>query len=144
MNSVRLNANYKFKDNDTIICSFKELYDLVQQINNKKDVYSTEETLTNKLYLNKPVYRRVFTGKNKDFDIDIPNIDELVDLYGKRYASYGQYWPIPCYHTEAGYCNGYYIEKTSKRIHIWCGGFYTNNSDYSITVEYTKKELKEG
>ena len=137
MEETKLNANLKFKDieNDTDLCSFKELYELA----NQKDVYSTEEVLTNKLYLNKPVYRRVFTGKGGNFDIDIPNIDELVDLYGKIYASYGQYWAIPCYGPEPGYCNGYFMDKTSKKIHVWCGGFYTNTSNYSITVEYTKK-----
>lgn len=136
---IGLDANLRFMNEDEDICSFKELYDLVQQINSKKDVYSTEEVLTNKLYLNKQVYRRVFTGKGKDFDIDIPNIDELVDLYGKIYAKYGQYWAIPCYGPESGYSNGWFMNKSNKKIHIWCGDFYDNNSDYSITVEYTKK-----
>ena len=89
MEDIKLNANLKFKDkeNDTNLCSFKELYELVQQLMNQKDVYSTEETLTNKVWMGKSIYRKCFlnigqSGSTFDFDTSNLNIETLVDVYG--------------------------------------------------------------
>lgn len=101
-------------------------------------IYSTNEVPIGKWIDGKTVYRRVYTGNSNEFEINIPNLDKVVKLYGRIYATYRQYWGIPNYHTEAGYCNGYYVEKNSTKIHIWTGGFYSSNAEYFIVVEYTK------
>ncbi|RXJ80205.1 hypothetical protein [Arcobacter sp. F2176] len=123
-----------------------------------QDIYSKEETLTNKVYLGKPVYRKVYTfgdytvpqdsvGVTKYTDVISENIDRIVHLDYKvyvddalssevnsRYAIYGNSVTTA---TWAGF------SKSSKKAYIFLRNQMPNTSAWNITdsrltVEYTK------
>lgn len=124
-----------------------------------KEVYSQEESMTNKVYFGKPVYRKVF--KFADFNVPYsnsnvlketpvisPEVDELVDLSFKGYdrgglisANYTRH--IVYSNTGASIRLVASYNRNSKKAYV----LFTHNrienatleiSDLSITVEYTK------
>lgn len=103
-----------------------------------KDIYSSSETLTNKFWNNKPIYRKVLTGTTgtggswAEISISSLNIDTITNLEYK-FGTYEQYF------------SNFYISSNfqltvrclDNKIQYYYGAGYSNQ-DYTITIEYTK------
>lgn len=107
------------------------------------DVYSTNETKTNKVWIdNRPIYRRVVTGTvtaagQGQTVTTISNIRQILTIRGVMYSNYGQWWNIPNYHGEAGYVNSIYCDANG-RVNLGVGNFYSAGKPFIIILEYTK------
>lgn len=142
---IGLDANLRFMNEDEDICSFKELYDLVQQINNKKDVYSTKETLTNKIYVDSngtehKVYRKMFrvnvpsqTGWKAVATADY--ISTIIDISGHFTGNDGRQMPINQPENGAQLSTSFLNGKIEMNTYYsaWFG------RPAEIILEYTKK-----
>lgn len=113
----------------------------VGQLRDIKDVYSTEETLTNKVWIDgKPIYRKVVdcgalpNNSLKTVAHNIANIGFVINLYG--IASDGSEWlPLPAsYYSNSAV--GLSVDGTNISLRP-----YTNRTTYTttyVTIEYTK------
>lgn len=115
-------------------------------VNNEvKDVYSTDEVKTNKVWIdNKPIYRKVFTGTKTSDTINqignIANFDTMVLLTGFIKSSYGQWWDIPNYYFENNSTNYWtsVFHENNGTIKLNTGSNFNTSSEYRIIAEYTK------
>ncbi|WP_419768896.1 hypothetical protein [Arcobacter sp.] len=128
-----------------------------------QDIYSKEETLTNKVYLGKPVYRKVFTfddyivpvgssGVNKYTDVISEDIDRIVNFDFDGYLNDGNDEILVSGNTSQNYsifnsANTYHISADYRKSNNKIGVYLKNNialsnswkvSDLRVTVEYTK------
>ena len=105
------------------------------------DVYSTNEVKTNKIWIDgKPIYRRVFTGKvpgSSNIIFQLSNC-YIIDFWGKVKTIYNNWWIIPTYYSTPGYMLAPRINNARTDLVIEHGDYYDSNSDYEITIEYTK------
>ena len=101
------------------------------------ETYSTEETLTNKIWVDgKPVYRKTYLLSNvtsalSNIDVTSLNIDKIINLYGMSYNNSLQI-PINFYNT--GNFNQCYYSSNIKAIQYQ----FNYGSDAYIIIEYTK------
>lgn len=113
----------------------------INEVNSKTDEYSSSETLTNKIFDNKPVYRKVIstgsvaTGNSKDYAHSISNLDTIVSLTGMA-VSGSTYLPLP-FTNVLGLNYQIEIYANATNVSIICGTS-TNISSGFIVVEYTK------
>lgn len=116
--------------------------------NNIKDVYSTDEVKTNKVWIDeKPIYRRTInytTVQTEETMIfPIPNFDKKVNLYGSFMLPTGASFSVP-------YC---FIERNMSFYEIYCyvtnqalqiipyssaGTYFVIGCVLQVTIEYTK------
>lgn len=112
----------------------------------KKDVYSTSEVKTNKVYIDEndkecPVYRKIFRGnKVSGTDLNFPainNIKEITELYGVLISnSASNRYHIPYYANSSIFIN---VECSSTGvIKVESGTSGYSNGTVKITIEYTK------
>ncbi len=142
MEETKLNANLKFKDieNDTDLCSFKELYELA----NQKDVYSISEIKTNKVWKdNKPIYRCVISLPNNytnsgartiTHNLGVDNYTNII--HGSlNYA--GMTFPIPRIAVDNN--NAGISLLTTNSIVLDVATAISSYKNLELTFEYTKK-----
>jgi len=106
-----------------------------------KDIYSTNEVKTNKVWIDgKPIYRKVFYS-DTNFDGNttvgtITNLNRLIDIKGFIQAvNNGQY---PCY-TDSGNVWQIYVNSSGAINRTLTGGAFTNSRNPAyVIVEYTK------
>ena len=111
--------------------------------NNIKDVYSTDEVKTNKVWIDgKPIYRKVFYSatnwENNAVIGSIPNFDTIVIIMNvsrfassdvsnyQNYGNDGQNWSMA------------YVSTVNNDVIVQRGGGFLNNLPSSVIVEYTK------
>lgn len=106
-------------------------------VNNQvKDVYSTNEVKTNKIWIDeKPVYRKIFTGDiASSIEHGLTNVS-FVNSYGYMMSSSGAFVTLPSVRpTNAGYYIGYYVTNQ----YIIFDKVADVNGVATITLEYTK------
>ena len=106
-------------------------------VNNQvKDIYSTTEVETNKIWIdNKKIYRKVVSGTiDNSIAHNLTNVS-FVNSYGYIISSSGKFIPLQSVRpTNAGYYIGYYVTDTNI---IFDKGNDANGTAY-ITLEYTK------
>jgi hypothetical protein len=135
------------------------LESLSKQRNQEKDVYSIHETLTNKTWLGKPVYRKVFTFENYQVPVNSvgvykytpvisPDIEDIVELSHKAYKNGEQlisenssFYAIYGNSGQYFHKGGYNISE--KKAHIYLRNNVPNETPWNISkatlvVEYTK------
>lgn len=108
-----------------------------------KSIYSTNETKTNKIWIDgKPIYRKTIIGVTATgtYDPQISNFDELVDVYGSVKIVDANWEPLPR-GTIAG--TGTYTmaigNVSGSSLYAEIGTFYTSKIEKSrVTIEYTK------
>ena len=124
-NKPNIQSSESQSETDAYSCSY---------LNDKiKDVYSTSETLTNKIWVdNKPIYRKVYSVSNLStsanewnnlIDVSNDNIDKLVDCSLLSSQGDGGIWK-PNINIRSGY--------------ISCYSFVDLGSIDTIIIEYTK------
>ena len=131
-NLVGVVGSTTISDKDTYSCNYlnQHLYDM----------YSTNEVLTNKIWIDgRPVYRKVYTGtitSISGLEIgSISNFGNLVHIEGWSnqngyITSLLQYWDENLKSIlQVGYQNG--------KVYLNTGGSFLN-TDYTIIMEYTK------
>lgn len=108
------------------------------------DNYSTSETLTNKVWLGKPVYRKVLSGgpvsANSLLQIltGVNDIDTMLDTRGFGLTSSKDWFELSRAHNNnINYQIAYYYENAYKRFNIETGSSIGLNTVY-IIMEYTK------
>lgn len=127
----------------------------IETIMNTKDVYSYEETLTNKVWVDsdgvaRPVYRKIFTGtKTGTANVDVPiythNMLKAKIVHAEMHTNNGlEIKPMPYSEVHSGSTNYVYIA-----IMVTSDGYpgdirVMSESQYyrgyfEVTVEYTKK-----
>lgn len=121
------------------------LESLARQKSFLPDVYSEEETLTNKVFLNKSVYRRIYTIPTTSTSrviintgISLSHIDEIVsieDLVIKRHTS-GSNSVISQFVTN--YSQLWKDESTQNLFHYYQSG--NGHEGIRVIIEYTKLE----
>ena len=122
-------------DEDTKL--YIESMDLDGNYEVNTETYSTEETLTNKIWVDgKPIYRKTYLLSNvtsalSNIDVTSLNIDKIIKLYGMSYNNSLQI-PINFYNT--GNFNQCYYSSNIKAIQYQ----FNYGSDAYIIVEYTK------
>lgn len=104
------------------------------------DVYSTTETLTNKIWIDgKPIYRKVFYSDNwidsSTFDASALNIDEVTSLR-TMWLRQGSWFEAP-YAGSAGFFSAVYYNTNSKII-IFEGNTTHAGAKNRTIIEYTK------
>ena len=109
-----------------------------------KDVYSTTEVKTNKVWINnKPIYRRIFrltspssTGQWTDYTHDIANIDEFTDcIVNIKLPDVGHQY-FADFYQDSGYYFNFVPKLTMFSARV---GYYKyTNKTMTIIVEYTK------
>ena len=122
-------------DKDTYSCNY---------INGiSKDVYSTSEVKTNKVWIDgKPIYRKIVLGitATGTYNPQISNFDELVDVYGSVKIVNANWEPLPrgaiadadTYSMAIGSVSG-------TTLYAEIGTFYTSKIEKSrVIIEYTK------
>ncbi|WP_026972327.1 hypothetical protein [Aliagarivorans marinus] len=135
-------STYSFSNN------LESLHREQQALVSGSDIYSTEETLTNKIWMGKPVYRKVlvagdlssFTNNNNTwryYDFDMPYIDTLVD---GRFIL-GGHVVLENYHLSNSYRLAHRINKEQAAFKV------TNEAkrfleDVTIILEYTKQDVQ--
>ena len=122
-------------DTDVYSCNY------VNEIS--KDVYSTSEVKTNKIWIDgKPIYRKTISGitATGTYNPQISNFDELVDVYGSAKIVNSNWEPLPrgaiagteTYSMAIGSISG-------TTLYVEIGTFYTSKIEKSyVTIEYTK------
>ncbi len=150
-------AIYKFNNNDvlsseSILHEFKTdsskklLSEIINELSNNKDVYSYNETLTNKVWVDgKPIYRKVIdcgnmpsNSTNKVVNHNISNIDEIISCIG-RATNDSCYFNMPYHGTINAFQNAPFQIRGFKD-HIDIGTASTNYTHYQVLciLEYTK------
>ena len=108
----------------------------------EKDIYSTTETKTNKVWIDgKPIYRKVINigalpnTSSKDVNHNISNLDKIINYYGSAQTSGGSYLCLPYASTSSGTTVQLWANSTIVRVITG-----TDRTDYSgyIILEYTK------
>lgn len=106
----------------------------------EKDVYSLEETKTNKIWVNKPVYRKIIKGtdftENKDIAIplNIANLETVISIEGFFLDTSNRQIPINLYNSGSPKYNtiGFIWNKS---IYYKC---LVNFKAVTFIIEYTK------
>jgi hypothetical protein len=115
-----------------------ELYgrkDADWEIVSNLDVYSETETVVGTWIDGKPIYQRTFEGTGY-FYYDEQSVANILDL-GTIVKMYGEIKTGPLYFQRQD-SNGIYFERvTETEIYIY-NNFYDDDSNYTLTVEYTK------
>ena len=113
------------------------------RVNSKlnKDVYSTTETLTNKVWIDgKPIYRKTYTGNavksNKVILENSAPIDKIISVYGSSTSAYDWRWIIP--NIASGYEITCRMTTTTHELQLSFGSNYTTSDTFVVSVEYTK------
>jgi hypothetical protein len=106
------------------------------------DVYSTTETLTNKVWIDgKPIYRKVFYSDSwidsSTFDASALNIDEVTSLRA-MWLRQGSWFEAP-YAGSAGFFSAVYYNTNSKIITFEGNTTHAGAKNRTI-IEYTKTE----
>ena len=108
----------------------------------ERDIYSTTETKTNKVWIDgKPIYRKVINigalpnTSSKDVNHNISNLDKIINYYGSAQTSGGSYLCLPYASTSSGTTVQLWANSTIVRVITG-----TDRTDYSgyIILEYTK------
>ena len=110
------------------------------------DLYSTNETKTNKVWINnKPIYRKVVTGNSISSEINtgITNCEDIVEMsvYIKQNNS-NSWRPIPWLFVQnnaigtAWWAGGYYFD--NGKLIFQTGDTLKNISKFIAIFEYTK------
>ena len=101
---------------------------------NKLTTYSTDEIRVG-TWMNKPLYRKVFTGNIASFiEHGLTNVN-FVNSYGYMMSGGGAFVPLPSVRpTNAGYYIGYYVTNQ----YIIFDKAADANGVATITLEYTK------
>lgn len=104
---------------------------------NGLETYSTDETKTNKVWIDgKPIYRKVITGNVSNGSIahGLTNVD-FVNAYGYFIAGSGNFMPLPSLRvTYNNYSAGFYVNATNV---MFDKGADVTGTAY-ITLEYIK------
>ena len=104
--------------------------------------YSTTEQWTGDYWIDgKKIYCKYIDATVATFKDQIqviPNLNFIIDLEGRAYANWGQYWPIPCLHAESGYAIYLYWSSNLSSIAIQYGTYYSDNNRVFGWVRYTK------
>ena len=121
------------------------IYDYVDdEIEGITDIYSTTETLTNKISDNgKPIYRKVFRGyltggegTTQSIAHGISNVDEFTLKEGFANSSAGgQKYPIPMYFNSTNYIS---LRLSNENIYFNSTPTQFTNQPFRLTLEYTK------
>ncbi|WP_428025612.1 hypothetical protein [Arcobacter sp.] len=131
---------------------------LHKEVKQMKDVYSTEETLTNKVFFSKPVYRRVFVfddfqvpvneeGVYKYTSVISPDIEEIVELSYKVYMGNKLYSENNSFYAIYGSSGQYFIkgeyDSDMKKGYVYLRNNLPLSTTWFMTklkifVEYTK------
>lgn len=109
-----------------------------------KDVYSTEEVKTNKVWIDgKPIYRKVttFTALS-DFNTNISNLNVVVDAKIIIKGSGTEWRNLPWLYAgstygDASWAGGFYITRAG-RVIIQAGSSISNITYGHIVILYTK------
>ena len=121
-----------------------EVSDGVQEVKgyvDGKNTYSTTETVVG-TYNDKPLYRKIISGKlptgNGTNNFTITN--GVIRKYdGLVKSSYGSWFPLNIYYTsDTTYNISSFCNASRNNLYVVCGSQYNTNSDYEITIEYTK------
>ncbi|MGF1730010.1 hypothetical protein [Photobacterium kasasachensis] len=108
------------------------------------DLYSTSETLTNKIWKGKPVYRKIVelgdlrsqANNNKHWKFAAFNIADIDELTSSETLFIGNA-NFMSFHIDDRYNARYYVNKDG--IHyVFSLAYKENLADVSVTVEYTK------
>lgn len=108
------------------------------------DVYSTEEVKTNKVWLGKPVYKKVInfgdlpsSATSKNVAHGITNIDNVVNIYGfaKNSSASQKYIPLPFASKDAS--SNIFLTADDTNVTLNVGYDRSSYSAYVI-LEYTK------
>lgn len=105
----------------------------------KKDIYSTAEIKTNKVWTDgKPIYRKVLTGSTPSSSVSswttlatIPNLDVAINIYGALEGTSKNF--VPRYES-----NSFYFILSAENTDIKYKQVGYNSRNYHIIVEYTK------
>ncbi len=113
----------------------------IDNIKNKTDKnfnFSTEEQEIGTWIDGKTLYRKVCHGTGWDNTLiaKINNLSQIVSMKGVIKSIYNQWWNIPNYFAELNYCTSIKCDKDEVRLIT--GAFFNENSEYFITIEYTK------
>lgn len=114
---------------------------VIKEYVDKKQTYSTDEVVIG-TYNNKPLYRKIISGKlptgngTNNFTIT----DGVITKYdGLVKSSYGSWFPLNIYYTsDTTYNISSFCNASRNNLYVVCGSQYNTNSDYEITLEYTK------
>lgn len=102
--------------------------------------YSTQETVIG-TWMGKPLYRKVLTGtlpNTGEVKFSIQNA-KITDYEGIIQSKWGFWYKInDQFTTEQGYEIYSALNDNRNELSLFCGSFYTTNSQYEITLEYTK------
>ena len=146
LNDKKANIFYGTKEEyEALPLAVREQYEYLANENGEagaKDVYSTSETKTNKVWIDgKPIYRKVVdfgalpNATNKLVNHDIANLDRAVSIYGQAQSSSGNLHPLP-----------YASPTASQSIELYAGtigvvivtGSDRSNLTGYVVIEYTK------
>ncbi len=119
------------------------LENVLDNLSNKKDVYSLEETLTDKVWVNnKPIYRKGFTitlsssATTQEITINISNVDTYINIYGQINNSSGALRTLPM--VDKTISNIIRLDVSNNVIRVIHDDSWSGYSGY-IFLEYTKK-----
>lgn len=110
--------------------------------NSNTDVYSTSETLTNKVWIgNKPVYRKVCIGSFNDEDTLVSNVEELISCSGSGDVGTGIIRNIPW--TEVYNDNNFFltvdiVNNNIRARAVLNGSASQTSANTKFILEYTK------
>lgn len=121
----------------------------INVLNKIKDIYSTNETLTNKIWVdNKPIYRKVLytnttTGIPNDLSLNITNLDEItyIDVLCLQRRSAGGYQYKSSYYQGDNDNWRWWLndeKENNRQILKFTGTLPSNNRKWQVIVEYTK------
>lgn len=105
------------------------------------DFSTNEIKLPIKWINNKPIYRKVLQGTlpvgsgENIFTIANANI---INYNGIIKSIYNQWWVMPSSYSDNNYRIYVYISGNRTQLKVDCGSYFNTNSQYEITVEYTK------
>lgn len=137
-NKVAINENAEISDINKITDS--DMNEIKTVVNNNDDIvtnattYSTDEKVIG-TWINKPLYRKVFTGDvSSSIEHGLTNVS-FVNSYGYMMSGGGAFVPLPSVRpTNAGYYIGYYVTNQ----YIIFDKATDANGVATITLEYTK------
>lgn len=122
-----------------------ELYMTPDNNEEAKDVYSTSEVKTNKVWIDgKPIYRKVVNfgrlpnSNNQTVAHNISNIDVITNIYGTSHVyNLSEYYPMPLQYrgNDSAYNAEIVVDKTNIKIST---DKDRSNYEAIITIEYTK------
>lgn len=144
-NKVAINENTDIPDINKV--TDNDMNEIKTVVNNNDDdmitinaklinatTYSTDETIIG-IWMNKPLYRKVFTGNvASPIEHGLTNVS-FVNSYGYMMSGGGAFVPLPSVRpTNAGYYIGYYVTNQ----YIVFDKAADANGVATITLEYTK------